>query len=388
MVKPQNARHGSHHLGFAYGVLAVVFCLLVPGRLCGQSAITANFPRSNWQPTQAPSGARYVGDMVCAQCHLSEARFQEQTAMAHALESVATCRILHAHPNLTHRIGRYTYRIVTQGSGSIYSVSDGTAVFSVPILYAFGQGQAGQTYVYRQNGAYYESRVSFYSDTQSLDMTLGYHGGDPGNVEEAAGRRTSAEDARDCFSCHSTAAVRDGQLQVDHLMPGITCEGCHGAGAAHVEAIKKGDLKSPNIFNPGRLSTQDLSDFCGSCHRSWQQVEMMNLEGIQDVRFQPYRLENSRCFDATNPRIRCLACHNPHHEVRTDAAFYDSKCLACHRNRGMSLKLSAARTAPACPVSQKNCVTCHMPKYELPGAHFKFTDHYIRIVRAGAPYPY
>jgi hypothetical protein len=28
-----------------------------------------------------------------------------------------------------------------------------------------------------------------------------------------------------------------------------------------------------------------------------------------------------------------------------------------------------------------------MPKIELPGAHFNFTDHRIRIVREGAPYP-
>jgi len=28
-----------------------------------------------------------------------------------------------------------------------------------------------------------------------------------------------------------------------------------------------------------------------------------------------------------------------------------------------------------------------MPQYELPGGHFKFTDHQIRVVRAGEPYP-
>jgi hypothetical protein len=33
-------------------------------------------------------------------------------------------------------------------------------------------------------------------------------------------------------------------------------------------------------------------------------------------------------------------------------------------------------------------VSCHMPTVELPGAHFKFTDHRIRIVRPGQPYPY
>jgi hypothetical protein len=28
-----------------------------------------------------------------------------------------------------------------------------------------------------------------------------------------------------------------------------------------------------------------------------------------------------------------------------------------------------------------------MPKTELAGAHAQFTDHFIRIVRSGAPYP-
>jgi hypothetical protein len=29
-----------------------------------------------------------------------------------------------------------------------------------------------------------------------------------------------------------------------------------------------------------------------------------------------------------------------------------------------------------------------MPKVDLPGAHFKFTDHRIRIARDGEPYPF
>jgi formate-dependent nitrite reductase cytochrome c552 subunit len=32
-------------------------------------------------------------------------------------------------------------------------------------------------------------------------------------------------------------------------------------------------------------------------------------------------------------------------------------------------------------------VSCHMPKINLPGGHAKFTDHEIRIVRPGDPYP-
>ncbi|HEX5481462.1 MAG TPA: multiheme c-type cytochrome [Terriglobia bacterium] len=372
----------------ALEILAIALTLIAPFKLVAQGAITANFPRTNWQPTRATPGAKYVGNKLCASCHPAEAATQGLTPMARALERIPQCSILLRHPSLTHRIGRYTYRVVTHGGRSTYTVTDGASVFSEPLAWAFGQGQAGQTYVYEYKGDFYESRVSFFNDTQSLDLTLGYSGTHPENVEQAAGRRISTDEARDCFSCHATAAVSNDHLQLNQAMPGITCEGCHGPGAAHVAAAKAGNLKSPHIFNPGRLDTQALSDFCGSCHRSWEQVEMMNLEGVQDVRFQPYRLANSRCFDTTDPRISCVACHNPHEQVQTSVAFYDTKCLACHLKQGETRAKFPTKIAAACPVSQKNCITCHMPKYEIPGGHYKFTDHDIRVVRAGEPYPY
>ncbi len=33
------------------------------------------------------------------------------------------------------------------------------------------------------------------------------------------------------------------------------------------------------------------------------------------------------------------------------------------------------------------CAGCHMPKYEIPGSHHEFTDHFIRIAKPGEPYP-
>ena len=46
----------------------------------------------------------------------------------------------------------------------------------------------------------------------------------------------------------------------------------------------------------------------------------------------------------------------------------------------------AVPAAKPCPVRSDGCVTCHMPKVELPDAHFKFTDHRIRIVRPRGNY--
>jgi len=64
---------------------------------------------------------------------------------------------------------------------------------------------------------------------------------------------------------------------------------------------------------------------------------------------------------------------------------YKTKCLACHLDRGK--KSSATRIAPACPRASKQCASCHMPKLSLPGAHYKFTDHLIRIYNPSEAYP-
>jgi hypothetical protein len=152
------------------------------------------------------------------------------------------------------------------------------------------------------------------------------------------------------------------------------------------DAVNDNFKTLPKSFK--RVSAGDLSNFCGQCHRSWETVVRNHWKGPAFVRFQPYRLQNSKCFAADEPRISCLACHNPHQQVNHDQAFYDTKCLACHgETKGSSVAATAAPAAKTCPVAKDNCSTCHMPKIELPGGHAQFTDHQIRIVRPGEPYP-
>jgi len=50
-------------------------------------------------------------------------------------------------------------------------------------------------------------------------------------------------------------------------------------------------------------------------------------------------------------------------------------------------KTSADHPGPACPVGTTKCTSCHMPKIELPDFHHEFTDHRIRTVRKGDPFP-
>src|SRR5947209_4379246 len=119
-------------------------------------------PLSDWRPIDDSPGIRYVGTRACAPCHKHQVATQPSTPMAHALESTNECEVLGQHQRMTFREGPYSYQIVRQDTRSIYSVSDGVNTISEPILYCFGRGRAGQTYVLQHRGALYECRVSYY----------------------------------------------------------------------------------------------------------------------------------------------------------------------------------------------------------------------------------
>ena len=376
-------------VAFALGAL----CLPLLSR--GQGQMSAPASQTPWRPSGPAAQAGYVGAAECAECHEQEAG-QHATAMGRALETAAESRVLRSRPRMTFRAGPYLFEITRRGDQSIYSVTDGTRTISAPILYALGQGKAGQTYVFRLDGALHESRLSYYREIDGLDYTLGPERKAPATLEEALGRPLSPDDARGCFECHATGAVSGRTLQLERLTPGVSCESCHGPGREHVEAVRARRLDDKRIFNPGRMSPDELSqEFCGSCHRSAEQVLSNSaLQGLHSVRFQPYRLFTSRGHEPSDARLSCVACHNPHENPREDAAYYDQKCLACHRSQASlkSPRLARAeaaddRNARPCPVSQKDCSSCHMPKVELPGSHFKFTDHRIRIARPGERVP-
>jgi hypothetical protein len=348
-----------------------------------------------WRPTRIPAGVNFVGSQACAECHKDKVAVQEKSSMGLALELVAEASVLSSRKRLEFRDGKFSYEIVRKGDQSIYTVTDGRDAISEPILYSFGQGKAGQTYLLQYAGNYYESRVSFYADIEGLDLTLGYQETRPQSALEALGRKLPRDEVMQCFNCHSTGSVSGNQLHLEKLVPGIRCEACHGPGAEHVAAGREKLPNKDKIFNPARLGGDELAqDFCGACHRSAEEIVMAPKRiGINGVRFQPYRIFGSKCY-SDDRRISCTACHDPHGSTSHDEAYYDAKCLACHasgQGSGAPTKSSQpdeGRSAPGCKVESKNCSSCHMPKIDLPGSHFKFTDHRIRVAKPGETYPY
>jgi hypothetical protein len=296
--------------------------------------------------------------------------------MFRALEPIANCDILARNPHLAWTDGTYRYAIDRTSQGYRYTVTDGSATAEAQLEYAFGQGKAGQTYVFQSEGNFYESRVSYYQELNGLGLTVGAQNIRPANLRQALGREMSPGEARDCFGCHTTAARRGNELQLAHFEDGVQCEDCHGPGAAHIASINGGKPKAGTIRSLKGMSAEETNDLCGSCHRTWETIMLLKIQGPGNVRFQPYRLTNSKCFLSGDRRIACTACHDPHAGLVKDAKAYDAKCTACH-------------SAPhkTCSVAAAECVSCHMPRFEAPGSHHAFADHWIRVVKAGARYP-
>jgi hypothetical protein len=309
--------------------------------------------------------------------------------MRHAMADESANASLEEHPNLTVQKNGYTYTVQTKNGKSTYTVSDGTGSLSLPIRWAMGEH--AQTWILEQDGHFYESLVSFYQRDLVLATTPGDEDIVPHNLNDAAGRELPLWEVRNCFTCHASGYHPDEKLDGQKLTPGLNCERCHEGAVEHMADAERKDLTSlPDSLD--EMNARETSTFCGRCHRTWDRVVREGWHGPPTVRFQPYRIANSRCFDAKDKRISCLACHDPHQEASKSTAYYDSKCLACHSGAN-TVRTSASSTttvaeAPkTCPVAKDNCVSCHMPKVALAGGHAVYTDHQIRIVRAGDPYP-
>jgi cytochrome c554/c'-like protein len=322
----------------------------------------------------------------CASCHRTQVQTQPRTSMGRALQLPGSNSVLAAHPRLTFEKNSYSYLIETKNGQSTYSVTDGTRTIALLIRWSFGNG--AQTWVFERDGVYYESLVSYYPSAGGLGITIGDSNIAPRTLEQALGRRLAPNEPAACFGCHSTGAVVDGQwLALDSLEPGVSCEHCHVGSALHMLSGISGGAAETAPPDLGKLSSEDLADFCGQCHRSWEKVIRGPWRGELNVRFQPYRLVSSKCFSGTDPRISCIACHDPHKDLVTDVAAYDLKCLACHQIKGVVPAAKSQATATACPVQNNNCTKCHMPEIKLADGLATFHDHRIRIVKPGAEYP-
>jgi hypothetical protein len=317
---------------------------------------------------------------------------QTETPMAMNMAPAPKAEILNAHPALAFSANKFEYRIDTNATQSSFSISGEGKHLSYPLMWAIGTGRVAQSYLFKQDdGKFYEARASYFTNLKALDFTPARALASPSSIQEAMYRPVAMDEVRRCFGCHATAANVGGAFDERHMMPGVTCEACHGPGASHVKftgnraASKSGAGKSA-IFNPGDLLASDAVDFCGACHGSWWDVKLSGNTGVSTAKSAPYRLVTSKCWGTGDDRLTCTACHDPHRQLQTDPSDYDPVCRNCHVSKSGETP-TKDRPGAACPVAASRCTSCHMQKVYVPEMHADFTDHRIRIVHPGEPFP-
>ena len=367
-----------------------------------ETATPDRLDESAWWPTKSTVPREsFAGQASCKKCHVQESTTQPFTPMGMAGRRAGESQILIDHPTLSLSRSPHTFSINTGAVGVNYSVSDGAHTVIQPIQWAFGSGEYGQTFLYEKDNRWYESEVSFYKNLGALDLTTGHEAKPDQSVEESLGKLMQPGDAQHCFQCHTTFASNSGQFDPQHAVGGLDCEACHGPARAHVTAMndllnQAGPAKDAKalppdarLMNPALLSPVDSVDFCGACHRTWADIAFSTQPkpGLYAVRFQPYRLEESKCWGRNgDARITCIACHNPHKPLERDLSVYDHQCLTCHVLKNETTRAKPQLPGKACPVSTTRCTTCHMPKYNVASMHGEFTDHWIRVVHPGSAF--
>ena len=413
-------------------LLLSVGCLLSkrPARvLAGESGFGAASPermstpehvrQDGWWPTKpAASREAYAGSARCAECHKGIVAEQATSQMAHTLVRGAEAAVV-GHEPLAYVTGDFHYVLERAGRDLTMTVSGGGQRRTAVMEWAFGSGEVGQGYLWRDGDQLQESRFNFFASTHGLAETPGRLAGSPLSLDMAYARPLEAFEAKTCFACHTTAMFPGKVADPKAMIAGVSCEACHGPGAAHVQLMQargkaerdqagappagpkgEGVEKELAIVNSGRMSPVKAVEMCGACHSTPWDVRLMGASGVQTVRFPAYRLEQSRCWGAAgDDRLKCAGCHDPHGPLERRVEAYDTTCLSCHAVKGAPLQETAssdqlrAASGPAghpgkaCPVATSRCASCHMPKYELPEMHAKFTDHRIRVDRGAGAFP-
>lgn len=341
------------------------------------------------------SGDASDPDAQCASCHQEIYERYKETPMARASGSAADgflpADFVHSasgvHYQITEDGGRVwlSYEREAQTRGASDSLEG-----RQELKYFIGSGRRGRTYLFEQQGYWFETPINWYAKKKVWDMAPNFQGArtmpltlpvDPGCLHcHASGAASALPDARNHYAGEPFAAG------------GITCEACHGDGSAHVASAGKVHMLNIDALEPVRRDS-----VCLNCHLEGQ-VGVDRL-GKRIENFKPgddlfdttlffvYRNEDgsggratsqweallrSACKRGSGDKLTCTTCHDPHGSPAPEArvAFYRQKCLACHNAAGFAERHHA---------ENPDCTECHMarpPSNDI--AHEQVTDHWIR----------
>lgn len=384
---------------------------------------------NRWTPVASAGGAapeakipaRSDPNAACAKCHQAIYDQYKKTPMANA-SGVAADGFLPG--SFTHAASGVGYRIAERG-GRIYldfsreipvGVTPGTEGDTSlngqrELKYFLGSGKRGRTYLFDQDGYWFEIPVNWYGKKRVWDMAPNY--------QSAREMPLTLPVDPGCLRCHSSEAqpslpeARNRYVGAPFLESGIICTACHGDATAHLASSGR-----TAMMKLGELAPVRRDSICLGCHLEGQ--EAVAHRGKRLVDFRPGEslfdyasyfvrqgssgeratsqweaLLQSGCKRGAGEKLTCTTCHDPHSSPSPEerVAFYRAKCLQCHDAEAAGKP--GAGTAGFRPAARKgfasahhpenqDCTSCHMPRAKADDiAHEQVTDH--RIPRISQP---
>ncbi len=102
-----------------------------------------------WPTQNAARRNEFVGVSACATCHAAIVATQSRTPMGATAMHISDSDILHSHPTLNFAFDKYHYEIKSSATQSVYSITDGARTLTGNLLWAFGTGRVGQSYLFK-----------------------------------------------------------------------------------------------------------------------------------------------------------------------------------------------------------------------------------------------
>ncbi len=260
------------------------------------------------------------------------------------------------------------------------------------LLYFIGSGHRGRTYLYEEDGQWFELPINFYGKRKIWDMAPNY--------ERVTTMPPPLPVDANCLHCHATGVEAPLPEAGNRFAGepftegGVGCSGCHGDASQHIATGGRGP-----ILNPDKLTPRLRDDVCLQCHlegdevvyrpgRSLAQfrpgqrldeyavyfVRASAESGGQRATSQYEALLRSACKAASGDRLTCTTCHDPHGTPSPEerVSFFRSRCLSCHTGEAIANKHHP---------EQQDCAVCHMPTRATADiSHEQLTDHNIQRV--------
>ena len=325
----------------------------------------------------------YAGSKSCLPCHKAIYDNYVRTPMGRSI-GTPDAALLQSPPGGTigGKVNAGPFRVVAEGA-ELFQL-DSRFQTRHKLEYAIGSGENGISFIVRRGNHLFQAPVSYYSASKTWELSPGF---------EQTGAGFDRPIYQECIVCHAGRARavphRDGLYETPPFEEAaIGCENCHGPGAVHIK-----QRSAASIVNPRRLPARLAEDICLQCHQGGdarvllpgkhygdfrpgkpliETLAVVALTEAKDADLLEHHdsMKLSACYRASNGKLGCLTCHNPHQ--RPDLASFRKACLSCH----VDCKLD--RTARQ--VSGDNCAGCHMPKRPVGViSHSALTNHRIPV---------